>query len=384
MEIAGISNLNVKGTRGLQLAGIANLTGADAFAGMLAKEIEKKENAGFEANLSGMQIAGGTNIVLDNVFGAQISGGVNGSGGALFGMQLAGLMNAIRKYSFGVQIAGLGNVSVESMDGVQLSALFNITEGSLAGMQISMINKAGFIEGINSFENKTATGLQLGIINHAQRMNGFQIGLLNIGKRMQGTQIGLINIFKDGKTLTTRGGTSIGLVNIGSTGYLAVYANELFSVNIEVATGNIKNARIKEDGVEKQIQNGLIFANNIRPFKQSGQWAIGYGLKKMFFNRSTLPGYGRMRFLATGLDLLHVNHEEKKLTRELSLISRANIMVGSRFHPKNSVLFLFAAASYNAYFSDSDRTLKGFLREESRASNTRNHWPGLSVGVLIQ
>ncbi|HYG02696.1 MAG TPA: hypothetical protein VD927_09625 [Chryseosolibacter sp.] len=384
LEIAGISNLNVIETRGLQFAGIANMTGANAFAGLYEKEIVKKEKEGFEANLSGLQIAGVTNVVLDNVFGAQVSGGINGSGGALQGVQLAGLVNVVRKYSFGIQFAGVGNVSVESMDGVQFAGVFNITEGGLFGLQVSMINKAGFIEGINSFNNTNPTGVQIGLVNHAKIMNGFQIGILNIGRRMQGTQVGLINIFKDGKTLETRGGTSIGLINVGATGYLSVYANELFNFNVEVATGNIKNVRMKNDAVEMQLQNGLIYAKNFGSTKNSEQWAVGYGFKKFFFNRSASPGYSKLRLLAIGFDLLHINHDEGKFTRDLSLITRPQVMAGSRFHPKNRAFYFFAAASYNVYFTDTDEYIEGFIREGTTASGKRDHWPGLSLGVLIQ
>lgn len=67
-ELAGISNLNTNATRGLQLAGLANLTGANAFSGIKEREIDKMIRTGFEANLTGAQISGLTNAVLTNVF----------------------------------------------------------------------------------------------------------------------------------------------------------------------------------------------------------------------------------------------------------------------------------------------------------------------------
>lgn len=42
LEVGVISNLNEEKTRGLQLAGLANLTGANAFAGLTEKEIREK------------------------------------------------------------------------------------------------------------------------------------------------------------------------------------------------------------------------------------------------------------------------------------------------------------------------------------------------------
>ncbi len=96
-EIGLISNLNVNETKGLQISGIANLTGANAFAGMQQKEKDEKIKRGFEANLTGFQIAGVSNVVLNNVFGGQISGVTNVAKGALQGFQLSGISNVVYK-----------------------------------------------------------------------------------------------------------------------------------------------------------------------------------------------------------------------------------------------------------------------------------------------
>lgn len=153
-EIGVISNQNSKETRGFQIAGIANTTGTNAFERLLPKEIDRLQREGFEANLSGVQFSGMSNLVLNNVFGWQATGGFNIAKGALFGFQLAGVSNTVSRYSFGVQLAGIYNVSAESMDGVQVSGLFNITTGGLFGVQISSFNRAGFIQGKNSFGNE--------------------------------------------------------------------------------------------------------------------------------------------------------------------------------------------------------------------------------------
>lgn len=380
LEVGGISNLNEDETRGLQFAGVANLTGANAFAGMQWKETDKKKREGFEANLSGAQFSGLANVVLNNVFGWQATGGVNVAKGALQGFQLAGISNTVYKYSFAVQLAGVYNVSVESMDGIQLSGLFNITEGGLYGAQISIFNKAGFMEGINSFENGDPTAFQIGLINTSGKMNGFQIGLVNFGKRMQGTQIGLINIFNNGKTPETRDGTSIGLVNIGSSGHFSVYASDLFYTNVEIATGALKNRRISADRKEKHIRNVLIYSNDPDFLSQKGRWAIGYGLRKYFFSKSLTPGMNRFNFFAIGVDWLHINHVQKKLTKELSLLSRPSISMGSKIHPKNKICYFFASLSYNIYKSQSGRTLDTILET---GETSLQQWPGFSAGILI-
>jgi hypothetical protein len=390
LEIGGISNLNVNETRGLQFAGIANITGGNAYAGMQLKEIDQKVKSGFETNLSGAQFSGVTNVVLKNVFGWQTTGGFNVVKGALIGLQIAGISNTVYKYSFAVQLAGLWNVSAESMDGVQVAGLFNITKGGLYGLQLSAFNRAGIMEGKNSFNNEDPTALQLGLVNMADGMNGFQIGLINISKRMQGTQIGLINIYRNGKSPLTRDGTSIGLLNIGSGGYFSVYATELFYTNIEIATGTVKNRRIIDERREIQVQNALIFSNELNFIREHPSWALGYGLKKMYFNRSSLPGMNKMRFFSFGSDFMHVNHDRKKITKELSLVTRPGIAFGSRLHPylkgifKN--MYFFASVAYNFYVSDSGKRISPSSMGSKGAIGGKSYetWPGFSAGVHIQ
>lgn len=385
LGLALISNTDEERTSGLQIAGLANLTGVNAFAGMQKKERDEKVRKGFEANLAGLQVSGVSNVVLNNVFGGQLTGGVNISKGALLGLQVAGLANLVYKYTFGLQLAGLWNISFESMDGVQLSSLANYTKGGLFGFQVGAYNRAGFIEGKNSYENDYPSGLQLGLFNHANKMNGFQVGLINIAGNMQGTQIGLINIYRSGKQAGTRDGTTIGLLNFGNSGYASLYANELFITNIELATGNSKNGRIKFSRRNIYIQNALIYSNN-PSFLDDDRWAIGYGVRKFYFNRSVAPGMNNFRFLSFGMDALHMNHEDKKLTRELSLLLRPNVSFGTRLHPKLKSIYVFGGISYNVYLSDADYNLSPeFLESSATLGNrTLDMWPGFSVGVHIQ
>lgn len=381
LEVGTFSNLNVVNTRGVQIAGIANVTGGNAFARMLPKEIDRKKREGFEANLSGAQFSGIVNLVLNNAYGWQATGGVNVAKGALHGFQLSGISNTVYRWTFGLQLAGLYNVSRESMDGVQISSLFNITEGGLFGVQLSLVNRAGFMNGLNSFDNDDPTGVQLGILNLAKSMDGYQIGLVNIAGPMKGTQIGLVNIYQHGKDPQTRNGTAVGLFNIGAAGYFAAYTSDLFPVNLEIASGTLKNGRIKTEAYGKFIQNGLIFSNS-GWFSQRQNWALGYGLKKFYFNRSLLPGYNHLRFIAFGFDLLHINHKPEKITKELSLVTRPTVMAGSRLNPKNKRYFFFVAAAYNFYNSKTGKSIDALLEKES--VDTFRHWPGFAGGVLIQ
>lgn len=384
-ELAGISNLNTGETHGLQVAGIANLTGANAFAELQQKEVDKKIKAGFEANLGGLQVSGLTIIVMTNVFGGQITGVTNLAKGALIGVQIAGLSNVVSKFSFGLQLAGLWNSSVQSMDGTQISGLMNYTSGDLHGVQISIINRAGYIEGRNSIGESKETALQLGIINSAKRMNGFQIGLINYAKRSQGTQVGLINIYRGGKDVGTKDGTAIGLINAGDVGHVAVYADEMFFTNYEITTGNRKNSRIQNASSNRYILNSLIFSNTSTGFCPGRSWALGYGLKKFIYNRSATPGMSELRFLAYGVELLHVNHNPKSITKELSLLMRPKVQFGTRLHPKIRTIYVFAAVTYSAYVSKSDTKISPAFLETSSTVSDRlvQMWPGISAGVLL-
>lgn len=381
LEIGLISNLNENETRGLQFAGISNVTGGNAYAGMQLKEIDKKFREGFEANLSGAQFSGITNIVLYNVFGWQATGGVNLAKGALMGFQLGGISNTVYKYSFGLQLAGLYNVSVQSMDGVQISGLFNITTGGLYGLQLALVNRAGFTEGIHSFDNDDPTGVQIGLVNRAKKMNGWQFGLVNISGPMQGTQIGLININNGERMPMTMNGTSIGLINISTSGHFSTYCSDVFPINIEIATGNLKNGRIMNASNIKYIQNSIIYSN-AGWLSKNKNWSLGYGLKKYYFNRSVDPKLSQMNFIAVGVDFMHINHEAKKITKELSLLTRPTVRVGSRFNPKNKTYFFFLAASYNFYQSKSGKSFDRLI--EGQKTSRFEHWPGFSVGLLVQ
>ena len=385
-ELAGISNLNTDETQGLQIAGLVNLTGANAFSRLTEKESDKKVRTGFEANLTGMQISGLTNIVMTNVFGGQLTGGVNISKGALMGVQLAVVSNIVTKYSFGLQLAGLWNSSVQSMDGTQIAGLMNYTSGELHGVQISAFNKAGYIEGKNSTGESKETALQLGIINSAKRMNGFQIGLINYASRSQGTQIGLINIYRGGKDGGTRDGTAIGLINAGDVGHVAFYTDDLFFTNYEIATGNAKNRRIQNASVTRYNLNSLIFSNSSNGFiPEQNSWALGYALKQYMYNRSATPGMGEFRFLAYGVEVLHINHEAKSITRELSLLMRPKIQVGTRLHPKLHTIYVFAAVTYNVYVSNSEAGISPSFLESQRMvnGNLLEMWPGFSAGIHL-
>lgn len=381
-EFATISNLNTDYTRGLQIAGIANLTGVNAFGGLSKKAVDAKLKSGFSSSLKGVQISSLLNLVVDEGNGAQFTGGVNIVKKALIGAQFSTISNFVYQYTFGTQISGLFNVSVASIDGVQISSLLNFTKGELNGLQLGMLNLAGSIEGKNSANKTHDGGIQLGIWNIATKMNGFQVGLINYGQRSQGTQIGLINIFKRGTQPETRDGTAIGLLNLGGVNYFSVYSNEIFGFNSEISTGIKKNARIRADRNTVYVTNALIYSNN--PYKNEA-WGLGYGLKKMFFNRSSVPSLSESKFFSLGMDFQHINLKKGEFTNALSLLTRLKFEAGKRFVPKSYGINWYGSVSLNTYWGEyADLIAPDIFSSKSKMSDTKiAFWVGYSVGVII-
>lgn len=146
-QIAGIGNLNGESTKGVQLAGIFNLTQI----------------------MDGTQVAGITNFALD-AHGVQLAGitNYNNSGSTA---QIGGLVNVTTDHSL-VQVAGLLNHAA-SCSGPQIAGLVNTSTGK-TGSQVA------------------------GILNVAKSVKGVQIGLVNIADSISGVPVGLINIIRHG------------------------------------------------------------------------------------------------------------------------------------------------------------------------------------------
>nr|MCU0383284.1 hypothetical protein [Cyclobacteriaceae bacterium] len=209
-------------------------------------------------------------------------------------------------------------------------------------------------------------------------MHGYQIGLINISGRMQGTQIGLINVNRRGKETGTRDGTSIGLLNIGMFGHLAMYANELFTLNVEFSTGTIKNARILKSMKNKYVLNSIIYSSQPNGIvNRNTTWGLGYALRKYFYNRSELPGRSEFWFYAYGLQLQHLHAERGKFSKDLNLIAKPEIILGTRLHPKLFGVYVFTAVNWNTHFYTTNNI------NSDKKSLTTTHWPGMAVGIML-
>ncbi len=207
-EIGGISNIHLKSSSGFELAGLANITGANAFINLTMSEERAMLGDNYEVNNQGLQLAGFLNYVKDNASGIQIAGAFNFNGGEGKALQIAGIGNTNAGRTMGLQVSGIYNSSGESTAGIQISSLFNNTNQVMSGTQVAFINKAGALRGGKSTPPTQSRGLQIGLFNFCKEMDGWQIGLVNFGGASRGKQIGLINFFeRNGTKEMARNGT---------------------------------------------------------------------------------------------------------------------------------------------------------------------------------
>jgi hypothetical protein len=366
VEIGGLSNFNQNHVFGLQMSGLANVIGGNKFVGLTAQEKQKLKKENTESNLQGFQVAGLTNIIAGNVFGLQTTGGINIVQKSLQGVQLAGVSNLVKTYTFGIQLAGISNASMESVDGLQIASLYNYTDGELHGIQLSAFNQAGEIEGKRSLISVNHTGLQIGLVNTTRRMNGFQIGLVNIGGDMAGTQIGFINLNagKYGK------GVPIGLFNLNTKNeFVRLYTSELFASNLEISTGSLR------------IQNMVSFGYNVLQGSNFYQpkWSIGYSIGQIKWPRKEF-------FYSYDAGIAHINQHEK-LTKQLSLLTRARATAGYKITLQKVVFHVFGGLTFNTFIANKDRAplSPDFLRIYHTASSHSNieMWPGFVAGIHL-
>ncbi|MDD7317744.1 MAG: DUF3943 domain-containing protein [Prevotella sp.] len=115
------------------------------------------------------------------------------------GAMIAGITNAAHAMS-GVQVAGLSNIVFTPMKGIQVGALSNTALGVKRGMQLA---------GISNISAATMRGVQVAAYNYADTLNGTQIGLINVAlEHTRGVQVGIINYSRDTPAC------KIGLVNL--------------------------------------------------------------------------------------------------------------------------------------------------------------------------
>ncbi len=342
LELGAISNVNLKSTTGIQLAGLANIVGANAFVNLTTfEERELINDQKFESNVQGIQAAGLLNYVRDHAYGIQIAGLLNVVGGDIRGFQLAGIGNSsgngTNGYSEGVQIAGLYNLAGESIAGFQITTLFNYTNGELTGGQISLINKARVIKGRHTMPPTKTKAIQIGLINFSSEMDGTQVGLFNFGGKSLGNQFGLINFRQKYPTKEqVRKGTPVALLNFGSRGNsIRVTFNEVFPLNVQYTTGNCLNCSVAQSEMPFDDANQIFNQNAlIMGFDPvTSAWGFGYGFEKQLFNKSSmLPTdvNNRKRLIIYGVTFMHLNRQWGQFDKSFNLLNKLHAEIAKR------------------------------------------------------
>jgi len=393
LEVGVISNATTKSNTGIQLAGLANIVGANAFLNLSqSEEHELISKEGFESNQKGIQVAGLLNYVRDHGKGIQVAGLLNVVGGDFRGVQLAGFGNSsgnsTQGYSAGLQLASLYNISNESIAGFQISALFNYTNGQLAGTQLGLINKARIIKGKNTLPPTKAKGFQFGLVNFSKEMDGTQVGLVNFGGAALGKQFGLINFFARYPTKEqVNKGVPVGLLNFGSKGSVFRFQmNELFLTNIEYTTGNCYNCSVAQSEMPFDARNQIFNQNALilgyDPLMDT--WGFGYGFMKILYNKnSMLPTdlNNRKRVITYGIRFLHLNRD-MSLDRSFNLLNRFHLEYGKRWKGH----YLFVSVSVNYFLCEEESgdvyKIRSAKFDAGKAFGLSTEiWPGYGVGI---
>jgi hypothetical protein len=389
LEIGLISNLSLKKSTGIQLAGIGNVIGANAFVNLTLSEERELIHNDFECNFTGIQFSGLINYVRDNAKGIQVTGGLNTVGFNFKGVQIAGIGNAAGAGSEGFHLAGLYNVAGDYIAGVQISAIFNYTNGELSGTQAGLINKSFRMSGKKSMPPTHARSLQIGLINFCKEMEGTQIGLINFGGELRGKQFGLINFFnRMGTKEYSRNGTPVGLLNLGSFGsVIQISSNEIFATSIEYSTGNCLNCTYTQSGMPYADLN-KIYNQNILILGYDhweNTWGFGYGFQKILYNKhSMLPTdkLNERRVIHYGLKFIHLNRD-KTIDKTFNLITKLNVEIGKRYGGK----YLFGGLSINYFlFKDMEGVEQYTFRTVTLNTGSVLDlesllWPGYTAGL---
>lgn len=274
-------------TNGRMAASIVNRASFNVLGGY-ARGVDGAEIAGgfnlLSENMSGAQISGAVNLVGGRTRGVQVSGGLNHTMGSLKGLQLAGASNTVWDTLSGVQVAGGVNVVKRGMTGTQVAGGVNITLGDLDGVQV-----AG---GVN---------VAHGVVRNAQVSGG-----LNYARSVEGTQ------------LSAGANVSLGDVGGGQVGFGANYAASVsggqVSFGANVVPGEVSGGQVGFGlNYAHRVSGGQFsFGANVVPGEVSGG-QVAFGLNyahhvtqgQFSFGTNVVPGRVEAGQTAFGLNYAH-------------------------------------------------------------------------------
>lgn len=227
VEVAGGVNLLRNDLRGLQVAGIGNVIGGTS---------------------DGFQVAGAANHVMGMVKGFQVAGATNTAWDTLSGVQLSGGVNMVRRGMSGTQVSGALNLALGNVDGVQVSGGVNGSLGRVNKVQVA------------------------GALNYARGVSGAQIaGGINIARgSVGGGQVGFgANYAADVKGGQVSFGTNVAIDSVtgGQVGFAANYARVVdggqVTFGLNVASGTVRGAQVGVVNVARRALGAQVGILNI-------------------------------------------------------------------------------------------------------------------------
>ncbi|MCC3155636.1 secretin and TonB N-terminal domain-containing protein [Hymenobacter sp. 15J16-1T3B] len=347
-------------TKPAQISFLGPLGSNGLRSGQTVNNVSINVLGGYAAGVDGFEAAGLVNVDRDTVAGLQVAGLANVVGRHLDGVQAAGLANVLGGPGRGWQAAGLLNLATRPVAGAQTAGLFNFAgprkrpaepeltastaasgttaSGSLDDATTAPRDMAVQAAGLfNVALTEIRGGQAAGLFNVAKEANGLQAaGLFNVAGTVHGVQLaGLVN-FADSVQ-----GVSLAPFNFVVHGYhrLELTNSDAWPVTATLKLGGSPAFYTFFTGAYKG------FGSDPR------RWALGYGVGT--------EAWARRRFsLSLDAAAMHVNEEQRGLTRDLNLHNQLRLLVGFAPFKARPHLRLIAGPTFNVLVTqryDSDR-----------------------------
>lgn len=298
---------------------------------MIKEDVSGVQIAGFSnlvfGKAIGVQCAGFSNVVLKNALQTQIAGFANVVKGNVDGTQMAGFANFDAARAKGTQIAGFANVCLDTCKGVQIAGYANIAAKDFTGVQVS------------------------GFFNFTHRLKGLQLGVVNYCDTVEtGIPLGFISIVKHGYHAVELGGDE------------SLYLQGSFKTGV------------------KHFYN--IFTLGYRPIDGKTLWGVAYGLG----SNIKLSNKFDLQIEASSA---HINADES-WTESLSLLNKLKLNLSANLTNRIS---LFGGVSYNVFIGEKKKEDGSYKNEEivpwtSQTITSGSHllkmYPGFSFGLRYQ
>lgn len=310
MQISGLANITGLSTSGFIISSIANVSGKDlngfAVGGLM--------NIGGK-KMRGVQVSALGNVGGTNLSGVSISGLINLSGKDAAGLQLAGLSNINRNDYRGIAIGGLMNACGRNNKGVQITSLLNVAAATNQGVQLAGLGNV----------NVSNQGVQLACANYSEKNKGLQLGVANFSNEGgSGLQMGIINISSDSTA------HQWGCINLKpqTRTQMLVSGGNTNKVNLAV--------RFRNRYTYTQLGAGAYYLNIDKDFSFSGFYRAGVYIplvaSKLFLNGDI--GYYHIETLnnkQTGLPA-RMYAIEPRISLEYQILKRFGIFVAGGYN----------------------------------------------------